>query len=174
MSDLILAIRPEVPADQAAVERLSERAFGPGRFARTAYRLREGVAHDMRLSFTALVGTLIVGSVRMTPVRTGALADGGTPQSHMLGPVTVDPAFEGRGIGSGLIRAAVAAAREQGCRLVLLVGDEPYYRRFGFTMVRPGLLSLPGPVDPRRFLALELEEGALAAAAGPVLAWEAA
>lgn len=174
MSDLILAIRSEVPADQVAVERLSERAFGPGRYARTAYRLREGIAHDMRLSFTALVGTLIVGSVRMTPVRTGAKGAGSAPQTHMLGPVTVDPAFEGRGIGGGLIRSAVAAAREQGCHLVLLVGDEPYYRRFGFTLVKPGLLSLPGPVDPRRFLALELEEAALAAAAGPVSAWGAA
>jgi predicted N-acetyltransferase YhbS len=174
MSDLVLSIRPEVPADQAAVERLSARAFGPGRYARTAYRLREGVAHDTRLSFTALVGTLIVGSVRMTPVRAGASPDGGVALSYMLGPVTVEPAFEGRGIGGGLIRAAIGAAREQGCRLVLLVGDEPYYRRFGFMMVKPGLLSLPGPVDPRRFLVLELEEGALMAAAGAISAWEAA
>lgn len=163
MTDLQLTIRPERPADAAAIERLHERAFGPGRFARTAFRLRENVAHRSDLSFAALVGTLIVGSVRMTPVRAGAA------EALVLGPLTVDPAFEGRGIGRALIARALDAARDAGGALVLLVGDEPYYERFGFHRVPAGQLALPGPVDPARFLAAELVEGALERAKGDVL-----
>ena len=85
----------------------------------------------------------------------------------MLGPLTVDPAFEGRGIGAALIDRAIEAARGAGHALVLLVGDEPYYARFGFRRVPPGRLELPGPVDPARFLALELTPGALGGAEGP-------
>jgi predicted N-acetyltransferase YhbS len=84
----------------------------------------------------------------------------------MLGPLTVEPAFEGRGIGAALMRRSLDAARENGHGLVLLVGDEPYYSRFGFRRVAPGQLLLPGPVNPMRFLACELAEGTLAAARG--------
>lgn len=164
MTDLSLTIRRECAADHAAIDRLHERAFGPGRFARTAFRLREGVEADPDLSFTALVGTLIVGSVRVTPVAIGEHL------GHMLGPLTVDPAFEGRGIGAALMNRAIAAAREAGHRLILLVGDAPYYARFGFKPLKPGHLTLPGPVDPGRFLALELEPGILERVSGPVSA----
>lgn len=165
MTQLPLVIRAEQPADSDPIERLHERAFGPGRFARTAERLREGAPHIPELSFTALVGTLLVGSVRLTPVLAGEA------RALMLGPLTVDPAFEKRGIGSGLMARAIAAARERAEHaLVLLVGDEPYYSRFGFRRVPEGQLVMPGPVDPDRFLALELRDGALAAARGPVLA----
>jgi predicted N-acetyltransferase YhbS len=163
VTELSLVIRPELPIDAQAIERLHERAFGPGRFARTAFRLREGAPHLANLSFTALVGTLIVGSVRMSPVIAGD-ADG-----LMLGPLTVDPAFENRGIGAALMRRSIDAAREEGHGLVLLVGDLPYYARFGFVRVPPRQLELPGPVNPDRLLALELEEGVLARARGPVL-----
>ncbi len=163
MTELSLVIRPEVPSDHQAVERLHERAFGPGRFARTAFRLREGAGHDAGLSFTALVGTLIVGSVRQTRIVAG------TTPALMLGPLTVDPAFEGRGIGGGLMNRALEAAKAAGHTLVLLVGDEPYYARFGFRRVPPGRLTLPGPVDPARFLACEMAEGALDAARGAVM-----
>ena len=163
MTQLPLVIRPELPGDAEAVERLHERAFGPGRFARTAFRLREGAPHVPELSFTALVGTLLVGSVRLTPVTAGEAP------ALVLGPLTVDPAFENRGIGRALIERALQAAREAGHRLVVLVGDEPYYARFGFRRVPQGQLAMPGPVDPARFLALELAEGALAGAQGPVL-----
>ncbi len=162
MTQLPLVIRPELPADAEAIDRLHERAFGPGRFARTAFRLREGAPHLLHLSFTALVGTLLVGSVRMTPVMAG-----GVP-ALVLGPLTVDPAFENRGIGSALMTRALEAARAAGHQLVILVGDEPYYARFGFKAVPEGKLTLPGPVDPRRFLAAELVPGALARAQGPV------
>ncbi|WP_112662722.1 GNAT family N-acetyltransferase [Microvirga flavescens] len=162
MTELSLIIRPELPVDSDAIERLHERTFGPGRFARTASRLREGASHDMTLSFTALVGTLLVGSIRLTPITAG------TKPAFMLGPLTVEPAFENRGIGGALMRRSIDAAREKGHSLILLVGDEPYYKRFGFKRIPYHQLTLPGPVNLDRFLALELVEGALAEARGPV------
>ncbi len=163
MTQLPLVIRPELPLDAEPIERLHERAFGPGRFARTAFRLREGAPHAADLSFTALVGTLLVGSVRLTPVRAGETL------ALMLGPLTVDPAFENRGIGGALMRRCIETAREGGHALVLLVGDEPYYSRFGFRRIPDRQLELPGPVNPERFLALELEAGALERSQGAVI-----
>ena len=162
MTQLPLVIRPEAPGDAEAIERLHERAFGPGRFARTAFRLREGAPHLPELSFTVLVGTLLVGSVRLSPIWAGP------EPALILGPLTIDPAFENRGIGAAVVTRALEAAREAGHTLVLLVGDEPYYARFGFTKVPRGQLVMPGPVDPDRFLAAELADGALARARGPV------
>jgi predicted N-acetyltransferase YhbS len=163
VTELSLVLRPELPSDADAIERLHERAFGPGRFARTAFRLREGVSHILDLSFAALVGTLLVGSVRLAPVWAGEV------RALMLGPLTVDPAFEKRRIGTALMTRSIQAAREGGHALVLLIGDEPYYGRFGFKRIPPGQLAMPGPVDEARFLALELVEGALAKARGEVL-----
>lgn len=162
MTDLSLTLRQERPSDSDAIERLHERAFGPGRFARTASRIREGAPHDPRLSFVANVGTLLVGSVRLTPVWAGKAP------ALMLGPLTVEPAFMSRGIGGALMRRSLEAAKEQGETLVFLVGDRPYYERFGFAPVQPGRFSLPGPVDPARFLVCELAEGALDQHAGEV------
>jgi predicted N-acetyltransferase YhbS len=162
MTELSLLIRTEQPIDSEAIERLHERAFGPGRFARTASRLREGASHLLDLSFTAMVGTLLVGSVRMTPVKAG------TVPALMLGPLTVEPAFESRGIGAALMRRSLDAAKAKGHTLVLLVGDEPYYSRFGFKRIPPQQLQLPGPVNPARFLALELVEGTMARVKGLV------
>ncbi|MGI6245115.1 MAG: GNAT family N-acetyltransferase [Pseudochelatococcus sp.] len=162
MTSLALTIRREHPADHDAIERMHERAFGPGRFARTAYRLREGMPPMADLSFCAHVGTLIVGSIRLTQVRAGEVP------ALVLGPLTVEPAFMDRGIGAALMQAALDAARQAEHGLVVLVGDEPYYRRFGFRVVPPGRLILPGPVDPARFLYCELREGAFDAAHGPV------
>lgn len=162
MTELSLLIRSEQPIDAEAIERLHERAFGPGRHARTASRLREGAGHLLDLSFTAMVGTLLVGSVRLTPVMAGEVS------ALILGPLTVEPAFENRGIGAALMRRSLETAKANGHTLVLLVGDEPYYSRFGFKRVPSQSLQLPGPVNPARFLALELEEGALAKAKGIV------
>jgi predicted N-acetyltransferase YhbS len=162
MTDLSLAIRPENPGEADVIEKLHERAFGPGRFARTAFRLREGVPHEESLSFTALVGTLVVGSIRLTRIRIGAA------EGLLLGPVTVEPAFMGRGIGMALVNRSVEAARAQGRRLVLLVGDEPFYGRVGFRRVPPGRLVMPGPVDPARVLILELQPGAFEGVSGSV------
>jgi predicted N-acetyltransferase YhbS len=168
VTELSLVIRTEAPADADAIERLHERAFGPGRFARTAHRIREGAPHLLELSFTALVGTLLVGSVRMTPVRAGEAA------GLFLGPLTVDPAFENRGIGGVLIERSLEAARAGAYGFVLLVGDEPYYGRFGFRRVPAGRLIMPGPVDPDRLLVAELASGSFDKAHGAVLPWRPA
>lgn len=165
MTSLPLTIRHELPVDAAAIERLHARAFGPGRFARTAFRLREGVPPDPALSFAAHVGTFLVGSIKVTAVGVGG------HRALMLGPLTVDPAFEGRGIGAALMARSIGAAREAGHDLIVLIGDAAYYRRFGFRVIPPGQLVLPGPADPARFLALELVEGVLAQRRGPVTAF---
>ena len=162
MTDLALTIVAETADDASAIDRLHERTFGPGRFARTAYRIREQSDHIRELSFTARVGTLLVGSVRLTPVRIGE------SRALMLGPLTVEPAFRGRGIAGALIKHALSAARARGHRLVLLVGDEPYYGRFGFRVIPKGLVRMPGPVNPARLLVLELKKGAFSDVAGPI------
>jgi predicted N-acetyltransferase YhbS len=162
VNDLSLLILPEQADDGPAIERLYERTFGPGRFARTAYRLREGAPHRLELSFTARIGTLLVGSVRLTPIKIGD-----TP-ALLLGPLTIEPPFRGRGIGKGLIKASLDAAREGGVRLVLLVGDLPYYGQLGFARVPHKQVVLPGPVDPDRVLIAELVPGAFNGVAGAV------
>ena len=160
MSDLSLTILSETPEDAEAIERLTERTFGPGRYAKTAYRIREDVAHIPQLSFTARVGTLLVGSVRLSPIviaKTPAL---------LLGPLTVEPPFRDRGIGQALIAKALEAAKANGHRLVFLVGDEPYYGKAGFRAVPKGLVRLGGPVDPARLLVAELAPGAFDGVSG--------
>ena len=162
MSEPSITIWPETADDAIAIERLYERTFGPGRLAKTAYRIREGAEHRLDLSFTARIGTLMIGSVRLTPVRIG------TAKALLLGPLTVEPPFRERGIGQALIERALADARAQGHRLVVLVGDEPYYKKAGFKRVPKGQVTLQGPVDPVRMLVAELEEGAFAGVTGTV------
>jgi predicted N-acetyltransferase YhbS len=162
MSDLSLSIRPESAADADAIERLHERTFGPGRYAKTAYRLREAGPHALALSFTARIGTLLVGSVRLTPVRIGEAP------ALLLGPLTVEPPFRDRGIGIALIEQALTQARGTGHRLVILVGDEPYYGRAGFRRVPAGRVVMPGPVDPERLLVAELVPGAFEGVSGRI------
>ena len=162
MTDLAFTIRNETVEDALAIERLHERTFGPGRYALTAYRLRERVGHDLGLSFTARVGTLLVGSVWMTPILIGSA------KAMLLGPLTVEPPFRGHGIAVALIQRALAEAKAEGHRLVLLVGDEPYYGKRGFMQVPKGQIKFPGPVDPARLMLAELEEGAFAGVTGLV------
>jgi predicted N-acetyltransferase YhbS len=162
MSDLSLTILPEKPNDADAVERLHERTFGPGRFVLSAYRLREHVDHLLDLSFTARIGTLLVGSVRQLPI-----CIGDTP-ALMLGPLTVEPPFRKRGVGRALLDRALDDARKAGHRLVILVGDEPYYSRVGFKAVPKGRVTMPGPVDYSRLLVAELVEGAFDGVSGTI------
>jgi len=162
MSDLSVTILPEAEADALAIERLHERTFGPGRYAKSAYRLREGVAHKLDLSFTARIGTLLVGSVRLSPIRIGET------KALLLGPLTVEPPFRERGIGHALIARALAEAKARGHRLVVLVGDEPYYQKAGFRRIPKGRASMPGPVDPARLLVCELVAGAFEDVSGPI------
>ena len=150
MSDLTFKLTPETAEDAQAILRLNERVFGPGRFARTAYRLREATAPDLTLSFVARVGPLLVGANAMTPVVIGE-----TP-AILLGPLIVEPVFRSRGIGEALVNASLEAAKAAGHRLVLLVGDAPYYGRMGFKPTPPGRVQMPGPVDPARLLMCEL------------------
>ena len=162
MTELTLDIAPITPADLSQIEKLDERAFGPGRFTRTAYRLREGLPPVAGLSFVARVGTFLVGANVMTEIRCG-----GAP-ALLLGPLTVEPAFRSRGIGERLLTRSLDAAREAGHRLVILVGDEPYYSRAGFKRVPMGRLAMPGPVDPARLLYCELAPGAFDGVQGAV------
>ena len=105
---------------------------------------------------------MLVGSVQLTAIRIGET------KALMLGPLTVEPPFRNRGIGRALIERALAAARDKGHRLVLLVGDEPYYARMGFKSIPKGQTRMPGPVDPARLLVAELAEGAFSGVSGPI------
>ena len=162
MSDLSLTILAETASDALPIERLHQRTFGPGRFVLSAYRLREHVDHLLDLSFTARIGTLLVGSVRQLPISIGAT------RALLLGPLTVEPPFRSRGIGRALLDRALHEAKARGHGLVVLVGDEPYYSRVGFKPIPKGRVTMPGPVDPRRLLVNELTDGAFAEVSGAV------
>lgn len=162
MTDLSLDFALAAPADRPAILKLEERAFGPGRFAKTAYRLREGVEPDWRLSYLARIGGMLVGANAMTRI-----AIGGAP-ALLLGPLTVEEAFRARGVGETLAQKSLAAAKAAGHALVILVGDPPFYERLGFSRAPFGHFRLPGPVDPGRILYCELQAGALQAHKGAV------
>ena len=149
-------VREVRPEDGPQISALHARAFGPGRFARTAYRIREGTGAFSRYCRVCLIDGRIVAAVRFTPIRVG-----GKDGALLLGPLAVDPEFANRGHGRGLVREAMDAARADGLSLVLLVGDEPYYARLGFVRLPPGQIGLPGPVNPQRLLAAELVAGSL-------------
>jgi predicted N-acetyltransferase YhbS len=152
--------RLEQATDGAAIDTLHDVTMGPGRFARAAFRLREGVPYHPNLSFVATLDGKLVGSVRLTPI-----VIGGRP-ALLLGPLAVHPDHKGRGAGKALVRIALDAARSAAHKVVMLVGDEPYYGPLGFTRLRPGAITLPAPVDPMRVLVAGLQPGALDGLAG--------
>ena len=162
MDELSLTILPETANDAQAIERLHQRTFGPGRFVLSAYRLREHVDHLPELSFTARIGTLLVGSVRQLPICVGD-----TP-ALLLGPLTVEPPFRKRGVGRALLERALKEAKAKGHRLVFLVGDEAYYGRLGFKIVPKGRTAMPGPVDYNRLLVAELADAAFDGVTGAI------
>jgi predicted N-acetyltransferase YhbS len=169
MSEISLTILPETPDDAPAIDRLHERTFGPGRYARSAFRIRESKGHVLDLSFTARIGTLLVGSVRLT-----AVCIGDTP-ALLLGPLTVEPPFRAHGIGTALVKRALNDAKAKGHKLVVLVGDEPVYAKNGFKCMPKGKAKMPGPVDPARLLVAELVPGAADGATGMIRPdWDAA
>ncbi len=153
---------PEAREHDADILDICEEAFGPGRFARAAERVREMAPHAPELSFVALIGDAVVGAVRQVPISIG-----GRP-ALMLGPLAVRPGFKGRGAGRALMRLAAQAAREAGESATILVGDAPYYAQFGYRALPEGSVLMPGPVDPRRLLGLALREGGLDGLAGRV------
>jgi predicted N-acetyltransferase YhbS len=157
--------RPEQPSDAAAIEALQRAAFGPGAYARAAFRVREQAPHDPTLSFLTELNGAVIGSVRMTPIRVG---DAESARGMLLGPLVVEPAHKNQGYGKALMRLAMEEARKAGCPFVILVGDQPYYWPFGFRPLPPGSVGMPGPVDPARLLVAELRPGAAKGLAGMV------
>ena len=146
-------ITSEHPQDAVHIAELLDRAFGSGRFARAAYRLREGRAPVHALSFVARQGARLAGSVRFWPVRIGAR------DALLLGPIAVSAEFRGRGAARALIEHGCEAARQQGHRLVILIGDADYYQRVGFKQLQGDVL-FPPHIDYARLLARPLVEGA--------------
>lgn len=145
------------------IEQLLDRTFGPQRHFKTAQRLRDGRLPAAGLAFTADDGRRIVGTIRFWHVRIGH-----GPDALLLGPMAVEPGLSGQGIGRALIARGLAEAARLGHRAVILVGDEPYYGRFGFAPGLTAQMSLPGPVQRPRFLARELAPQALWAGKGLV------
>jgi predicted N-acetyltransferase YhbS len=154
MHSPLFTYRRELPEDDAVIEGLHRDVFGPGRFTRAAFRLREGVPHHPDVSFVALNNGRVVASVRLTPILIG------TVPALLLGPLVVAPEFKGRGAGKALVGLSLDTAKTAGHRLVLLVGDEPYYGPLGFTRLPPYAVTLPGPVDPNRVLIASLAPNA--------------
>ena len=157
----MISLRQERPADTPAREALLDEAFGAARHRKTSERLRKGRLPAEGLSFIAAEARRVVGTARLWNV----VCDGGQ-RALLLGPVAVAADCRNRGIGAALVRRAVAAARRLGHGAVILVGDAPYYNRFGFSAEKLSGLTLPGPFERRRLLALELIPGALDGAGG--------
>jgi predicted N-acetyltransferase YhbS len=157
----MVTIRNETHGDIAAREDLLDRVWGAARFEKTAERLREGRSPAAGLSLIAQQDEHLAGTVRLWHVCAGP----GRP-ALLLGPLAVDEAERGRGIGAALMRRALAVARRRGHRAVILVGDAPYYGRFGFSVEKTGALWLPGACERHRLLGCELSPGALDGARG--------
>lgn len=148
----------EIAADVAAREALLDRAMGPKRRKKSSEKLRRGRRPSEGLAFVARDASGgVAGTVRLWDVRLG---EGGAA-ALLLGPLAVDPSLKNAGIGSALMRHAIAEAARLGHAAILLVGDAPYYARFGFSADKTGSLAMPGPYERHRLLALELVEGAL-------------
>ncbi|MDB5479802.1 MAG: GCN5-related N-acetyltransferase [Caulobacteraceae bacterium] len=155
-------IAPERAQDTRLVEGLIDRAFGPGRFAKTAERLRERQRPDLGLSFVAWGEGRAVGCVRQWPILIGDVP------AVLLGPIAVQEDRRREGLGASLILRACDAARDAGYGAILLVGDEALFGPYGFSAAAASRVTLPGPVDQRRVLARALGSGAAAALSGPV------
>jgi predicted N-acetyltransferase YhbS len=140
--------------DYAELQALHDRMFGPGSLTRTAYRVREGMPpQSVFCRVITCNDSQIIASIRFTPVSVGA-----TQGALLLGPLAVDGDYANQGHGRRLISEGLAAARDAGIALVLLVGDTSYYARLGFEPVQPGRIQLPGPFDPGRLLGAHLDE----------------
>jgi predicted N-acetyltransferase YhbS len=157
----MISLRQERPSDVEAREALLDEAFGDTRTRKTSQRLRDGRLPAEGLSLIAADGKRVIGTARLWSVTcTSGHA------ALLLGPVAVAANCRNRGVGAGLVRRAIAAARRLGHGAVILVGDAPYYSRFGFTGEKAAEISMPGPFERHRLLALELIPGALDGASG--------
>jgi predicted N-acetyltransferase YhbS len=157
----VFTLAQEKPADWWEVEALYDLCFAPGREALSSYRLRDGIEPVEGLSLTARdADGILSGAIRFWPVSVGS------HRALLLGPVAVHPTRQGEGLGGILIRHSLAQAREEGWKRVMLVGDRPYYARFGFEIL-PGVV-MPPPTNPDRVLGAALEPGAWAGITGDV------
>jgi predicted N-acetyltransferase YhbS len=159
------SITAETAADASVREALLDRAMGTGRKRKSSEKLRRGRKPSEGLAFAARAQDgRVVGTVRLWDVAVGSRS------ALLLGPLAVEPSLKNAGIGRALMRHAIAEARRLGHPAILLVGDAPYYARFGFSAEKTGSLAMPGPYERHRLLALELEEGALDGAYGVIAA----
>ncbi len=158
-------IRPMLDADLDQVAKLEARVYGPGRFARTAYRLREGGRQRSKLCMSAWAGEKLAGSVRLIHIEIGKGC-----KAALLGPLNVAPEHTGYNLGIRLIKAAATAARELNLDALILIGDAPYYGKAGFKPLPHGRVTMPGPVDPSRLLILELTPEIAATCSGMITA----
>lgn len=159
----VATARFATPEDDQFVEDLQALAFGPGRFARTAFRVRERFPIDKSLSLIGEIGGVPVSSVWMTPISVGGI------NGYLLGPLATDPKYRGQGAGKLLVHEAcrIALERNEG-RFVLLVGDEPYYGPLGFAKTTHGAIQFPGPVDPDRVLVHAADPSLAQTLKGPI------
>lgn len=164
-------IDAENPGDVVARENLLDRAMGPERRRKSSEKLRSGRLPAEGLAFVARdIDGHVIGTVRLWNVEAGVSREGHALPALLLGPLAVDPAHEGKGIGAMLMRAAIEEAKNRGHGAILLVGDAAYYERFGFFARRTQHLVMPGPFERDRFLALELRDNWLEGAAGLIVA----
>lgn len=157
------AIRNERASDVTAREALLDACFGTNRHARTCQRIRDGRLPAEGLAFSAVRGGRVIGTVRLWHVSAG-----GVP-ALVLGPLAVDTSCRSLGVGAALMRHALAQARQRDHGAVILLGDAPYYARFGFSSEKTSELALPGPFERDRLLGLELRDGALEGAWGMIV-----
>src|ERR1700722_4978132 len=157
------AIRAEKVSDVVAREALLDACFGENRHMRTCQRLRDGRAPAEGVAFSAMAEGRVVGTLRLWHVSAGGIP------ALVLGPLAVEASSRKLGVGTALMDHALAAATARGHRAVILLGDEPYYARFGFSSGRSAELSLPGPFERNRLLGLELHQGALDGASGVIV-----
>jgi len=157
----VIELHPETGEDWWEVEALFDLCFAPGREALSSYRLREGVAPVAGLCLVAREAGVLAGAIRYWPVRVGAAP------ALLLGPVAVHPTHQGEGLGGYLILESLERARGLGWQRALLVGDAPYYGRFGFRRLQD--VEMPPPTNPARVLGLALTEGAWDGVAGRVV-----
>lgn len=162
----MIELKPEANGDWWEVEALLDLCFAPGREALSSYRLRDGIPPVPGLSLVARDESgILIGAIRFWPVRVGGA------EALLLGPVAVHPTHQGEGLGAVLIRDSLAAATAGGWRRVMLVGDAPYYSRFGFDKLAD--VEMPPPTNPDRVLGQDLVPGAWAGVTGRVTRWDA-
>jgi predicted N-acetyltransferase YhbS len=169
-SETAFRIDRENPGDVLARERLLDAAMGPNRRMKSSEAIRRDRVPAEGLALVARdEAGHVVGTVRLWNIQAGITPQGNVVPALLLGPLAVDAGHEGKGIGGALMRAAILEAKKLGHGAILLVGDAPYYERFGFSTDKTTTLMMPGPFERHRFLGLELRESWLAGAAGIIV-----